>query len=1175
MVKAPRPIPDAVRATQARASDPQASAFVSANAGSGKTHVLVQRVIRLLLSDVAPEKILCITFTKAAAANMAERVFTTLGHWITLDDAALDAAIVEAGLPHPTPKLRLRARELFACALETPGGLKVQTIHALCTRLLQQFPFEANVPARFSVLDDRDQTEMMERANLAVLLDASREPDSAAGRALNIAMASAADVTFKDVVREACLSRDHFMAWTDAAGHADTASAQLSAALGIDPHDRIADVEQAIVDGPNLARSEWPAIAATLDTGSKSDSDQAIRLRAALVSSGASQVDEYLSVFLTDERAPRKSVVTKKFADKNPALARRFEFEINRLGPLIDQRRAVTARDRSQALLHIATAAAANYRREKRERGLLDFDDLIDKTLAMLDGGAAGWVHYKLDRGVDHVLIDEAQDTSPRQWDIVAHIISEFTSGAGARDGITRTVFAVGDEKQSIFSFQGAAPREFDARRRALKKKFEDAGLKFDPLSFTYSFRSGPAILQSVDHVFRDPAIYRSIHSVESGYPVHNWLEDSGPGVIDLWELQQPDGRQDLEGWRAPFDAVSETSPEVKLARRIQAEIRSLIEAGTMTGSKSNRRALRYGDMLVLVRRRGNAFDAVIQALKHGNIPVAGADRLKLTEHIAIIDLMNLADALLLPQDDLALAVALKSPLFGLTDDDLFTLAWQRKGSLRQALGQHAAASDQFRTALRRLEACERRFAIETPFAFYAWLLGGDGGRSRILKRLGHEATDALDEFLELALGYERKAPASLQGFMAWLRAADTEVKRDMEISRNEVRVMTVHGAKGLEAPVVFLVDTTTSPSDTQRLRLINLQQANAPANAPRVVVWAGRKADDPLNVAAARAAMLGDTEDEYRRLLYVAMTRAADRLIVGGCMPGNMRTVRPSSWYDLIDKGLNNSGLELTEFETAGGKVKRHFRPEDAAASATVAATPPVIAPVALPSWLRASALPEAPLDNLLRPSDPADDEGRRIRTGESAADRARALQRGTLVHRLLQSLPDITGERRRKAALRYLGRNAGDWTEGEREALAGSVLALIDDPRFAEVFAPGSRAEVSIVGRLERLAGPKALVSGQIDRLAVTPDAVLIVDFKTNHAPPSRVADAPAAYVRQLALYRAVLARLYPERPVRAALLWTETAELMEISAPALDAALASYHVGVTELDPARPRS
>src|SRR5258707_8073255 len=443
---------------------------------------------------------------------------------------------------------------------------------------------------------------MMERANLAVLLDASRDPDSATGRVLQIAMASAADVTFKDVVREACLSRDHFMAWTDSAG-TEGAAAQICAALGVDPGDTIEDVEREIVDGPYLPGSRWKEIALALETSSKADQKQAARLRGALIFTGTAQVEEYLDVFLTDDRTPRDSVVTKKFGQNNPALGRLFEAEILRLGPLIERRRAVTIRDRTQALLHIATAAAANYRREKQERGLLDYDDLIDKTLAMLDRVSSGWVHYKLDRGVDHVLIDEAQDTSPRQWDIVAHIISEFTSGAGARDGVVRTVFAVGDEKQSIFSFQGAAPREFDLRRRGLQKKFEDAGLKFDPVSFTYSFRSGPAILQSVDHVFRDEAIYRSIHAVETGYPIHHALEDAGPGVIDLWKLAEADDRQDIEGWRAPFDGVSATSPEVKLARRIQAEIKSLVDSGTMTGSQGARRPLRYGDVLVLVRR--------------------------------------------------------------------------------------------------------------------------------------------------------------------------------------------------------------------------------------------------------------------------------------------------------------------------------------------------------------------------------------------------------------------------------------------------------------------------------------------------------------------------------------------------------------------------------------------
>ena len=714
-------------------------------------------------------------------------------------------------------------------------------------------------------------------------------------------------------------------------------------------------------------------------------------------------------------------------------------------------------------------------------------------------------------------------------------------------------MFAVGDEKQSIFSFQGADPHQFDVRRRAFQKKFEDAALKFERIPFTTSFRSGSAILQSVDWVFRDEAIYRSIHA-ENAYPVHNSLSDAGPGRIDLWDLAEADDRKEIEGWRAPFDGVSVTSPEVKLSKRIQAEIKQLIAAGTMTGRTGDRRPLSYGDVLILVRRRGNMFDAVIQALKHANIPVAGADRLKLTEHIAIIDLMNLADALLLPQDDLALAIALKSPLFGLDDDDLFTLARDRKGSLRGSLTLHAAANAKFKNVVDRLEQCERRFLKQTPFAFYAWLLGGDGGRARILHRLGHEANDALDEFLELALAYERKAPASLQGFMAWLRAADTEVKRDMEISRDEVRVMTVHGAKGLEASVVFLVDTTTSPSDTQRLRLIQLPRGDG----GEVVVWAGRKAEDPAGVAAARQAMLDETEDEYRRLLYVAMTRAADRLIIAGCQPGNMNGIRRNCWYDLVARGLENSGLQAEISETAAGKVTRYTRPEDAVPAAGDAAAKAATGPIALPQWLRGPAAPEHLADIRLRPSDPNEGDGKTFRRGESIAQRARALQRGVLVHRLLQSLPDLAAERRPDLAINYLARNAQAWTSAEREALAQQVLALISEPRFAPVFAPGSRAEVPIVGRLD--LPEKPLVSGQIDRLVVTPSEILIVDYKTNHAPPATAAEAPRGYVRQLALYRAVLSRLYPQRPVRAALLWTETPDLMEISAPALDDGLAS---------------
>ncbi|HBF54459.1 MAG TPA: double-strand break repair helicase AddA, partial [Afipia sp.] len=486
-MSSPRPdIPEAVRDAQARASNPEASAFVAANAGSGKTHVLVNRVIRLLLNGVPPEKILCITFTKAAAANMAQRVFETLGRWVTLPDRQLDEAIRTVGAPL-NAGTRLRARKLFASALETPGGLKVQTIHALCTRLLQQFPFEANVPARFSVLDDRDQNDMMERANLAVLLEAARAPGSETGRALNIAMSAAADVTFKDVVREACLSRDHFMAWSDSTGSLDAAMAQITAVLGVSANERIEDIEREIVDGPNLPRRDWPAIAAAFDGGSPADISQAERFRIADGLTDRAQVEAYLDVFLTETKGvigPRKTLMTKALAKLQSVFAARLDTEQTRIVALDEKRRAVMQRDRAYALLVIASAVAANYRREKRERGLLDYNDLIDKTYEMLTNVSSGWVHFKLDRGIDHVLIDEAQDTSPRQWDIIERLTSEFTSGAGARDGIKRTIFAVGDEKQSIFSFQGAAPREFDSRKRDIEKRFKGAGLAFEPVSF-------------------------------------------------------------------------------------------------------------------------------------------------------------------------------------------------------------------------------------------------------------------------------------------------------------------------------------------------------------------------------------------------------------------------------------------------------------------------------------------------------------------------------------------------------------------------------------------------------------------------------------------------------------------------------------------------------------------
>jgi ATP-dependent helicase/nuclease subunit A len=1292
-----RIIPDSVRRRQAEASDPSAAVFVSANAGSGKTHVLAQRVIRLMLdgapAGVDPSKILCITYTKAAAANMAARVYDRLKGWIALDDEALDRAMREIGVADIDAAKRQRARRLFAVAIETPGGLKVQTIHAFCTRVLQQFPFEADVAAHFTVLEERTQSEMLERARMAVLLDGAAAPQTPLGRALKVAVAAAADAKLVNMLNEATAKRAKLMSWIE--GGFERGVEQLSAALGVDAGDDLARVENDIVDGPHLPLSHWPDIMAAFEEGSKSDQDQARRLSAAVAASGETRTSHYLGLFLTAKSEPRKSVITDALADRYPELAERLSAEQDRVIQLVERRNGVICRDRTAALIAIAAEVISRYTEEKERRGVLDYDDLIDRTHRLLSECGPDWVHYKLDLGLDHILVDEAQDTSEKQWDIIKRLVSEF--GAGAPEPQPRTVFAVGDEKQSIFSFQGAAPREYDAARRYFEERFRGCDVAWRFVRFDHSFRSGENVLSAVDEVFGSPDIYRSITSGGAGQlaqkPVHLALPGAAPGLVEIWPLIEPDPVPDMTAWDAPFDAVSETTPQVKLASKIAATVRGWIDSGAPVGAE--RRAMRYGDVLILVRQRGPLFGAIIRALKNNGVAVAGADRLVLTEHIAIIDLMALADALLLAQDDLALAIALKSPLFGFDDDLLFELAWQRRGNLRAAVAARAAEREEFAAADALLRRCEARARHDSPFAFFAWLLGPEQGRRKIFARLGLEAADALDEFLELALEYEKHEAPSLQSFVTWLKSATTVVKRDMETTRDEVRVMTVHGAKGLEAPVVILADTTTPPKGSHPPALLEIEGASgAPAgatliganlcrnvatdaspppcgegsgvgvdpggsavprgtpprpipppqrgrenqaapkspdlapmgatlvvaslSAPRpatgrpqgsplrkvgdgasgastCIVWASRRDLDVPAVATARQAALDENEHEYRRLLYVAMTRAAEHLIVCGCH--GKKKPAPGCWYDLVRKGLDGQpGFEeIREGDTTKWLYRKAAEPAEAAGSSPLPLvgrgrgcgsgreaqlrpnlpTPHPDPPPqggreeALPAWLTTPAPAEAARAILVSPSSAYDEtvappaSPRRRHAAQEQAQ-AQALARGTLIHRLLQSLPDIDPARREAAAHSFLSRAGAAFSIDECDLFVGRALAIFADPRFAELFAPGSRAEVPIVGRLHSVRGPEIHVSGQIDRLAITPRAVLIADYKTNRDPPTSVEAAPPTYVGQLALYRALLSKIYPDRPVRAALVWTERPDLMELPADMLDQAIARITCG-----------
>jgi ATP-dependent helicase/nuclease subunit A len=977
------------------------------------------------------------------------------------------------------------------------------------------------------VLDDATTSETLDRLTLDALQEAAADTDSALGRALAQAIVVAADQTFKDVIGDAIRERDVLAAWLARTGGIDGAMRELSFALGVNPEDTAESVEKEFFESSLIPIEEWPLLIEVLESGSASDKKHVKALDAARAAQGRERVDQYLKVFCTTtDLEPRKNLVTKAIAQDHPHWLARLQAEQDRVCRLIARERAISARDRTRALVTIAAEVIDRYRREKDRRGLLDYDDLIDKTTELFSRASAAWVLYKLDLGIDHVLIDEAQDTSPKQWEIIETICSEFMPG-GARENVKRTIFAVGDEKQSIFSFQGASPKAFDEMRHLFERQFNRPELGWRYLRFHHSFRSGANVLGSVDRVFAARDVYASITTDEAGVPEHQSLPDAAPGLVELWDLEAPEKREkEIEGWDAPFDLDSEVSPRVKLARRIAAHLKLWIARG-----------LKAGDVLILVRQRGPLFEAIIRALKDAGVPVAGADRLVLTQHIAVMDLMALADALLLPEDDLALACALKSPLFGLSEERLFELAWQRTGSLRNSLRGNPA----FAEVNRALDELARIARHETPFGFFAHVLGGARGRARILARLGPEANDALDEFLNLALDYEQRETPSLQGFLAWLRRAQSEVRRDMELARDEVRVMTVHGAKGLEANTVILADTTTDPKGAHPPKLLPLSTG--------ALVWAKRKQDDSEAVAAARTTVETLARDEYRRLLYVAMTRAAERLVV--CGTKGDKKIPDGCWYQLVDNALRDE-CATEPADDGQGEVLR-YRKGDAAPVAVNDDTRPTPA-VAVPTWLTRDAPQEKPAARTITPSS-ADDEATRRAPAPASSQ---ALLRGSLTHRLMQSLPDIPEGRRAAAAEDYLARAGADLPPEERATIARQVLHIVAHAQFRALFAPGSRAEVPIVGRLT-IDGGEVRVSGQVDRLVVMADEVLIADFKTNRPAPQRIEDVPKSYVRQLALYRALLVRLYPDRPIRAALVWTEVPDLMELSSAHLDAALA----------------
>ncbi|MCW2282401.1 ATP-dependent helicase/nuclease subunit A [Rhodoblastus acidophilus] len=940
------PIPEKTRYDQTRASDPQKSAWVAANAGSGKTHVLAQRVIRLLLQGARPDRILCLTFTKAAATNMSERVFRTLANWATFSDAELGDAIAATGEKRPEPAGLAAARKLFARALETPGGLKTLTIHAFCERLLHIAPFEANVPANFSVLEDQQKSELLDRARADVLAAAAE--DAALRSALEI-VARDGGVDFEKTIGSALEKRAAFRELNQ-----EDAQQRLRTALGAGAHDTVETVLRAIGAG-DLPPEDWPKVADFLATGSATDQKNASAFRAAHQHWRAEKLEaasqSLASIYLKSDGGPAK-LLTKALATARPDMLAALEAEQSRLMLLWDRLAAARVCERTLALAVVVNAVADRYERDKSMRQCIDFDDMIERTSTLLTRSSAAWLLKKLDGGIDHILLDEAQDTSASQWEIVERISADFFAGEGQAKHV-RTLFVVGDEKQSIFSFQGAQPELFSTKRRMFAQKIREADQQFESVELHLSFRSAPGVLAAVDEIFSSPERSRGLYGgQEHVKTVHEAWKREQPSIVELWDVIAALESEPSRDWRLPLDYRDETDPAVASARRIAGVIAGWLRDGEPIGTGQNRRAIRPDDIMILVRRRDAFFEAMIRALKEKGVPTAGSDRLALAEHIAVMDLLAIARFALLPEDDLTLATVLKSPVFGLGDEDLIALAPNREGALIRAL--QTSERPEHQAACAKLDLLGRMARELPPFDFFARLLGPMRAREKILARLGPEAGDVLDEFLNLALQHEGKTTPNLRTFVAEVESSEGTIKRDLDTGAGQVRVMTIHAAKGLESRIVFLPDVCATPTTRLDFPIFLFETPAGPLPA-----WSPRKELDCARVGALRADKKEAGLQEYRRLLYVAMTRAEERVYIGGHRGKN--ALQPESWRLMLEQALSANAQTAPAPWSQDETVLRYAdQPSDGPCEKPEAAGP--AEKTEMPDWLtRPAPAPQA----------------------------------------------------------------------------------------------------------------------------------------------------------------------------------------------------------------------
>ena len=1148
--------PDSSR--HAMASSPTDHVWVSASAGTGKTSALTDRLVRLLLAGNPPDSILAITFTRTAAAEMRERIAHRLASWVRMPDAALADALGKMGEPPDADRLA-RARSLFATVLDSVGGLQILTIHSLAQSLLAAFPLEAGLPPGSEPLDDRSARLLLDQAFAQCLAHARTPAGTRLARDLALLAVESNEGQIGKLLARLAGHADGYGAIADP----QRVEPLLRRFAGLPQDGSAADVLLSAMARPELlaALDAFASAMAACGTDAKQQiADMASALRTMTARDRLARMEDLHALVLTT-KGERKSFDT--VAKKSPGIIAAADALMAEVETERDVARAFAFVDHAGAWLRFGMDLSDRYARLKANAAVIDYDDMISRAGALLSqNGMLSWVNAKLDRRFRHILVDEAQDTNDAQWRIIAALAADFFAGEGAHDDRLRTQFVVGDYKQAIFGFQGTDPRVFARHFHRLTALTQGTPRPLRPVDLSTNFRSGPAVLEVVDRLIAQQT--PQAFGLEPGVavPLHAAARQTAGEVLLLPPWAAPDDLTETDGEDGDDAGNAATHPH--FANALAAEIADWLTPGHparrwLGGQRNSGDAAdapptgRWavpGDILILVRARGDLMARLVAALHARRIEVAGVDRMLLSAPIAVQDLLSLIRFVLQPADDLALAEILTSPLAGRTHEDVRKLR-QGKATLWQSLRDSADPAWEPARAL--LLRALRMADNAPPHAFLQSILA-EGGRAAFYHRLGREAADGIDTLLAEALLFERTQPPGLQGFLRWIDEATTEVKRDPDSAPGRVRIMTIHGAKGLQAPIVLLADAMRSTHAGDRLVSASL---TGPAEAPPVPLIFGKAARSPQPVSALWKTQEARQSAEAMRLLYVALTRAEDVLVVAGQAPKRTAKNAAPLWHDMVRDAMGDAAIAEPDPRFGGERLRLPHGPQ----SPPAVHAPPPAPPPAPAKPVPARPVPARPVPDWARQPAPAEIAGARPYTPSAPAPDSAPLppptgamraaaRRGTLLHRLFERLPDVAPPARAGVAVRVA--LAAGFTAQEADDMAQTALAVLETPDFAALFGPTALAEAPLAGQV----GGRA-IAGTVDRLLIGDSRILVVDFKTGLAVPPHAAAVHPGYVRQMAAYRAVLRAAFPQHSVSAALLFTAAPKLIYLPDNLLDIA------------------